>query len=224
MPAGVTEEQVESAGCSAANGAVQTRPRGHCSSRQTATSSRARMCPSRRGSAPSCPRGSPEHRRFVAAHDATSPSTQVVAIRDYAWRLRRGSAWVASAACGRTDPSASLAASVRSTNAEMEPKPQRHIPIWLGTFGKRALNLTGRLADGWIPSLGFAPPDVVPAMRDRVLTAAQQAGREPEEITCGYNMEIRIDARSEEPPSVVAAHRKRSPSDCSRSSASDSQR
>jgi hypothetical protein len=41
-------------------------------------------------------------------------------------------------------------------------------------------------------------------MRDRVLTAAQQAGREPEEITCAYTMEIRIDERSEQPPSVVA--------------------
>jgi alkanesulfonate monooxygenase SsuD/methylene tetrahydromethanopterin reductase-like flavin-dependent oxidoreductase (luciferase family) len=88
-------------------------------------------------------------------------------------------------------------------DAEMEPKPQRHIPIWLGTFGKRALHLTGRLADGWIPSLGFAPPEVVPAMRDRILTAAQQAGREPEEITCAYNMEFRIDERSDQPPSVV---------------------
>jgi alkanesulfonate monooxygenase SsuD/methylene tetrahydromethanopterin reductase-like flavin-dependent oxidoreductase (luciferase family) len=99
----------------------------------------------------------------------------------------------------------SFAGSISQVNdAEMEPKPQRHIPIWLGTFGKRALNLTGRLADGWIPSLGFAPPEVVPAMRDRVLTAAQQAGRKPDEITCAYNMEIRIDERSERLPSVVA--------------------
>src|SRR5579875_1119183 len=37
---------------------------------------------------------------------------------------------------------------------ELEPRPARPIPIWLGTFGPRALAVTGRLADGWIPSLG----------------------------------------------------------------------
>ena len=42
---------------------------------------------------------------------------------------------------------------------EMEPKPTRPIPVWLGTFGPRALAVTGRLADGWIPSLGYMPVD-----------------------------------------------------------------
>ena len=55
------------------------------------------------------------------------------------------------------------------TGARIEPKPQRRIPIWLGTYGNRALAVTGRLADGWIPSLGFAAPEQIPAMRDRVL-------------------------------------------------------
>jgi alkanesulfonate monooxygenase SsuD/methylene tetrahydromethanopterin reductase-like flavin-dependent oxidoreductase (luciferase family) len=89
-------------------------------------------------------------------------------------------------------------------DAEMEPKPQGRIPIWLGTFGKRALSPTGRLADGWIPSLSFASPGVVPAMRDGVLTAARYAGREPEKITGAYHMEIRIDERCDQPPSVVS--------------------
>lgn len=47
----------------------------------------------------------------------------------------------------------------RTDSADMEPKPDRRIPIWLGTRGNRALALTGRLADGWIPSLGYAPPE-----------------------------------------------------------------
>jgi alkanesulfonate monooxygenase SsuD/methylene tetrahydromethanopterin reductase-like flavin-dependent oxidoreductase (luciferase family) len=63
----------------------------------------------------------------------------------------------------------------RTDGAELEPKPDRRIPIWLGTYGDRALAATGRLADGWIPSLGFAPPDRVPAMRDRILAAAHEA-------------------------------------------------
>jgi alkanesulfonate monooxygenase SsuD/methylene tetrahydromethanopterin reductase-like flavin-dependent oxidoreductase (luciferase family) len=39
----------------------------------------------------------------------------------------------------------------------MEPKPVHRIPVWLGTFGDRALSVSGRLADGWIPSLGYVP-------------------------------------------------------------------
>ncbi|MGE5286960.1 MAG: LLM class flavin-dependent oxidoreductase [Micromonosporaceae bacterium] len=45
----------------------------------------------------------------------------------------------------------------RTDAADVEPKPSRPIPIWLGTFGERALAVTGRVADGWIPSHGFAP-------------------------------------------------------------------
>lgn len=81
----------------------------------------------------------------------------------------------------------------QTEGAEVVPKPQRHIPIWLGTYGKRALALTGRLADGWIPSLGYAPPERVRLMREHLLTAARQAGRQPEEITCVYNLEVRVD-------------------------------
>ena len=39
--------------------------------------------------------------------------------------------------------------------ADLEPKPRREIPIWLGTFGRRALAVTGRVADGWIPTLSL---------------------------------------------------------------------
>jgi hypothetical protein len=40
-------------------------------------------------------------------------------------------------------------------------------------------------------------------MRDRVLTAARQAGREPVEITCGYHLEIRVDDRAAPRPGLV---------------------
>ena len=92
----------------------------------------------------------------------------------------------------------------RTDGAELQPKPERHIPIWLGTYGNRALALTGRLADGWIPSLGFAPPERVPAMRERVLAAAKAAGRDPGKITCVYNVAVRVDERAQGRPSVVA--------------------
>jgi probable F420-dependent oxidoreductase len=92
----------------------------------------------------------------------------------------------------------------RTDGARIEPKPIRRIPIWVGTYGPRALNLTGRLADGWIPSLGFAPPDEVRGMRDRVLGAAREAGRDPDDITCAYNIVVRVDERAEPSPSMVS--------------------
>ena len=92
----------------------------------------------------------------------------------------------------------------RTDGADLEPKPDRHIPIWLGTYGNRALALTGRLADGWIPSLGYAPPERVVAMRERVLAAARAAGRDPGAITCAYNVGVRVDERAGSQPSAVA--------------------
>jgi probable F420-dependent oxidoreductase len=92
----------------------------------------------------------------------------------------------------------------RTDGARLEPKPGRRIPIWLGTYGDRALALTGRLADGWIPTFELAPPDRVRTMRDKVLAAAREAGRDGDEITCVYNLDIRVDERADEPPTVVA--------------------
>jgi probable F420-dependent oxidoreductase len=92
----------------------------------------------------------------------------------------------------------------RTDGAELEPKPDRRIPIWLGTYGRRALALTGRLADGWIPSLGFAPPEQVTAMRERVLDAARDAGRQPADLTCCYNLEVRVDKAPQARPSLVS--------------------
>jgi alkanesulfonate monooxygenase SsuD/methylene tetrahydromethanopterin reductase-like flavin-dependent oxidoreductase (luciferase family) len=55
------------------------------------------------------------------------------------------------------------------------------------------LTVTGRLADGWIPSLGYAPPEKLGEMRDKVLAAATDAGRDEDDITCILNVEVRID-------------------------------
>jgi probable F420-dependent oxidoreductase len=92
----------------------------------------------------------------------------------------------------------------RVDGARVEPKPGHRIPIWLGTYGNRALALTGRLADGWIPTLELAPPERVGAMRDQVLSAAREAGRDSNEITCIYNIDVRVTDRADEDPSVVA--------------------
>ncbi|HLI50351.1 MAG TPA: LLM class flavin-dependent oxidoreductase, partial [Thermomicrobiaceae bacterium] len=38
------------------------------------------------------------------------------------------------------------------------PQPLHDIGVWLGVLGPRALRLTGELADGWVPSMSYAPP------------------------------------------------------------------
>jgi alkanesulfonate monooxygenase SsuD/methylene tetrahydromethanopterin reductase-like flavin-dependent oxidoreductase (luciferase family) len=92
----------------------------------------------------------------------------------------------------------------RTDCANVEPKPRRRIPIWLGTFGQRGLSLTGRLADGWIPSIDMASPDQAKILRGQMLTAAREAGRNEEEIMCVYNMEIRLDDRADPRSSIVS--------------------
>ena len=81
----------------------------------------------------------------------------------------------------------------RTDAARIEPKPAHPIPIWLGTYGPRALAVTGKLADGWIPTFELAPPEAVPGMRERIMAAAGDAGRDPDSITCVYNVDVRID-------------------------------
>lgn len=84
----------------------------------------------------------------------------------------------------------------RTEAAPMEPKPVSPIPIWLGTFGPRALAVTGRLADGWIPSMSFAPPDQAVQMRARIMAAAAEAGRDPAALVCAYNITVRVDSQA----------------------------
>jgi alkanesulfonate monooxygenase SsuD/methylene tetrahydromethanopterin reductase-like flavin-dependent oxidoreductase (luciferase family) len=68
------------------------------------------------------------------------------------------------------------------------PAPAHPIGIWLGVGRPRALALTGRLADGWVPSLSWATPELVPAMMRRIDGGAAAARREPAEIRRVYNV------------------------------------
>jgi alkanesulfonate monooxygenase SsuD/methylene tetrahydromethanopterin reductase-like flavin-dependent oxidoreductase (luciferase family) len=62
------------------------------------------------------------------------------------------------------------------------PPPAHPIGIWLGAYKPRMLALTGRAADGWVPSLGNRPPAALAEMRQRVDDAATAAGRDPRAI------------------------------------------
>jgi probable F420-dependent oxidoreductase len=88
--------------------------------------------------------------------------------------------------------------------ARIEPRPARRIPIWLGTYGPRALRLTGALADGWLPSLPGLELEQAIAMRTTVRAAAEAAGRDPDEITCAANIAVTFDSRRSPTPRAVA--------------------
>lgn len=88
--------------------------------------------------------------------------------------------------------------------ASLEPKPAAPIPIWLGTFGPRALRLTGRTADGWIPSYGYAPPSAIPGMRALIDEGAAEAGRDPSSVEFVYHLTLGPDADLAGTPAQLA--------------------
>ncbi len=68
------------------------------------------------------------------------------------------------------------------------PLPVHPIGIWLGAYQRRMLQLTGRLADGWLPSLGYAAPDELPAMNAVIDAAATGVGRDPADVRRLFNV------------------------------------
>ena len=62
------------------------------------------------------------------------------------------------------------------------PQPAHPIGIWLGVGGPRALNLLGRKADGWIPSIPSMPIETLNDRHDAIDQGAIEAGRDPCEI------------------------------------------
>ena len=79
----------------------------------------------------------------------------------------------------------------RLAGANSGPVPAHPMGIWLGVYGPRALRLTGRLADGWVPSLRG---DVTPLLEGmaRLDEAAAEAGRDPADIRRVLNVNGQI--------------------------------
>jgi alkanesulfonate monooxygenase SsuD/methylene tetrahydromethanopterin reductase-like flavin-dependent oxidoreductase (luciferase family)/hemerythrin-like domain-containing protein len=88
------------------------------------------------------------------------------------------------------------------------PPPAHPIGIWLGAYKRRMLQLTGRAADGWIPSLGYAAPEDLGRMSRTVDAAAEAAGRDPAAIRRAFNVTGRFASASsgflQGPPAVWA--------------------
>jgi alkanesulfonate monooxygenase SsuD/methylene tetrahydromethanopterin reductase-like flavin-dependent oxidoreductase (luciferase family) len=68
------------------------------------------------------------------------------------------------------------------------PPPAHPIEVWLGVGKPRALELTGRLADGWVPSFSWAPPQAIPELAAHVDAGAAEAGRDPAAVRRVYNV------------------------------------
>ncbi|OLR93217.1 LLM class flavin-dependent oxidoreductase [Actinokineospora bangkokensis] len=89
------------------------------------------------------------------------------------------------------------------SGARIDPLPEHRIPIWLGSYGPRALKLTGQVADGWLPSFGRIDLAQAVAMREVVRAAAVEAGRDPDSITCAANFTTRVDPGQVSRPGLV---------------------
>jgi alkanesulfonate monooxygenase SsuD/methylene tetrahydromethanopterin reductase-like flavin-dependent oxidoreductase (luciferase family) len=59
------------------------------------------------------------------------------------------------------------------------PVPPHPIAIWLGAYKPRMLRIVGRLADGWLPSLGQLRPTDLAPLNAQIDEAARAAGRSP---------------------------------------------
>lgn len=72
--------------------------------------------------------------------------------------------------------------------AKPGPPPLHPIGIFIGSYKPRMLRLTGRRADGWIPTSSYASPSELVAMQQTIDDAATQAGRAASDIRRWYNV------------------------------------
>lgn len=78
------------------------------------------------------------------------------------------------------------------------PFPVHPVGIWLGAYQRHMLQLVGRVADGWVPTLGYASPKELVAMTGIIDSAARNAGRDPREVRRIYNITGTFDGGGRE--------------------------
>lgn len=68
--------------------------------------------------------------------------------------------------------------------AKRGPAPAHPVGIWVGAYKPRILRMTGRVADGWLPSLSYLEggPSDLADMNRRIDDAAVGTGRDPRDI------------------------------------------
>ncbi|MGW3788600.1 LLM class flavin-dependent oxidoreductase [Micromonospora chokoriensis] len=70
----------------------------------------------------------------------------------------------------------------RVVGAKRGPAPAHPVPVWLGAYKPRMLQLTGRRADGWLPTLGYLQPGDLTKGNAIIDDASQEAGRSPRDV------------------------------------------
>ncbi len=93
-------------------------------------------------------------------------------------------AFFAARRCGST------ASTTRPRVGGPGPAPAHPIGLWLGAYGPRMLRLTGRLGDGWLPSIGehYLSEEEALERHSVIDEAAKRAGRDPAEIVRAANV------------------------------------
>lgn len=72
---------------------------------------------------------------------------------------------------------------------EAGPVPPVPVEVWMGSNLPRMLEVTGRVADGWLAGISLAvPPSEIPRRRAIIDDAAAAAGRDPASIRRIYNI------------------------------------
>ena len=79
--------------------------------------------------------------------------------------------------------------------AKRGPRPTHDIGIWVGALKPRILRLTGRQADGWLPSLGYlGDRAAVVTANETIDEAATEAGRRPADVRRLLNVGVGGDS------------------------------
>jgi alkanesulfonate monooxygenase SsuD/methylene tetrahydromethanopterin reductase-like flavin-dependent oxidoreductase (luciferase family) len=68
------------------------------------------------------------------------------------------------------------------------PPTAHRVEIWVGAYRPRGLRLIGRMADGWVPSVGRTGKDALRESAARIDEAAVAAGRDPLSIRRIFNV------------------------------------
>ncbi len=80
----------------------------------------------------------------------------------------------------------------RVVGAQRGPAPLHPPAIWVGAYKPRMLRLTGELADGWLPSMGYLDPSGLADANALIDEAAAAAGRDPSSVRRLYNINGRF--------------------------------
>ncbi|MFN8215961.1 MAG: LLM class flavin-dependent oxidoreductase [Solirubrobacterales bacterium] len=70
----------------------------------------------------------------------------------------------------------------RLRGAARGPATAHRIGLWIGAYRPRMLNLTGRLGDGWLPTVSYLEEADLAAGNAAIDEAAAAAGRDPREV------------------------------------------